>query len=105
MGINWQITPAWSAEFVYDYTHWSEFRHLKARFNPALLGGGLPGLFIQELWKDTNIFRLGISYRLNERFELRGGITVDETPIPVRTLSPSIPGADTLSLNVGLGYQ
>lgn len=104
MGLNWQITPAWEAEFVYDYTHWSEFRHLKARFAPALLGGGLSGLFIQELWKDTSTLRLGTSYRLNENFELRGGIAVDETPIPARTLGPSIPGADILTLNAGVGY-
>lgn len=105
MGIHWQINPAWGAEFVYDYTHWSEFRHLKARFNPALLGGGLPGLFIQQLWKDTHTLRLGTSYRLSESFELRGGIAVDETPIPARTLGPSIPGADILTLNGGLGYR
>lgn len=108
MGINWQITPAWDAEFVYDYTHWSEFRHLKARFNPPLTvfpGVTLSGLFVQELWKDTHTLRLGTSYRLNENFELRGGIAVDETPIPGRTLGPAIPGADALTLNAGFGYQ
>ncbi|MBI2210506.1 MAG: transporter [Deltaproteobacteria bacterium] len=105
MGLNWQITPDWAAEFVYDYTHWSEFRHLKARFTPALLGGGLGGLFIQSLWKDASILRLGASYRATENLELRAGVTVDETPIPARTLSPSIPGADLLTLNAGLGYR
>ncbi len=105
MGLNWQITPDWAAEFVYDYTHWSEFRHLKARFNPALLGGGLRGLFIQALWKDASILRLGTSYRATENLELRAGVTVDETPIPARTLSPTIPGADLLTLNAGLGYR
>jgi len=105
MGLSWQITPDWAAEFVYDYTHWSEFRHLKARFSPALLGGGLTGLFIQSLWKDASILRLGASYRATENLELRAGVTVDETPIPARTLSPSIPGADLLTLNAGLGYR
>lgn len=105
VGLNWQITPDWAAEFVYDYTHWSEFRHLKARFTPALLGGGLGGLFIQSLWKDASILRLGASYRATENLELRAGVTVDETPIPARTLSPSIPGADLLTLNAGLGYR
>lgn len=104
LGIQWQITPAWSGEFDYNFTHWSEFRHLKARFNPVLLGGTLGGLFVQELWKDTHTFRLGTSYRLNDQFELRGGVILDETPIPGRTLSPSIPGADLLGLNAGLGY-
>lgn len=105
MGINWTITPDWEAEFVYDYTHWSEFRHLKARFNPAFLGGTLRGLFIQEKWKDTSSFRFGSSYRLSPTWVARAGFVLDESPIPASTLGPSIPGADTLTFNAGLGYQ
>lgn len=104
LGIQWLISPDWAVEFDYNYTHWSEFRHLKARFNPALLGGTLGGLFVEELWKDAHTLRLGTSYRLNQQFELRGGVILDETPIPGRTLSPSIPGANLLGLNAGLGY-
>ena len=105
MGINWTITPDWEAEFVYDYTHWIEFRHLKARFNPAFLGGTLRGLFIQEKWKDTSSFRFGSSYRLSPTWVARAGFVLDESPIPASTLGPSIPGADTLTFNAGLGYQ
>ena len=105
MGLNWQITPAWGAEFVYDYTRWSEFRHLKARFTPTFLGGALRGLFIQERWKNTNSLRFGSSYRLNANWVARAGTVLDESPIPARTLGPSIPGADTLTFNAGLGYQ
>ncbi len=107
LGINWQPTSAWALEFVYDYTRWSEFPHLKARFDQSvLLAPGLPfsGLFIQELWKNTSTLRLGSSYQLDDVFELRAGIAVDETPIPGNTLGPSIPGADILTLNGGFGY-
>jgi long-subunit fatty acid transport protein len=48
--------------------------------------------------------RLGTSYKLNESLELRGGLLLDETPIPNSTLSPNIPGADLLTLNTGIGY-
>jgi long-chain fatty acid transport protein len=105
MGINWQINTDWDVEFVYDHTHWSEFRHLKARFNPAFLGGTLRGLFIQEKWKDTSSFRFGSSYRLSPTWVARAGFVLDESPIPASTLGPSIPGADTLTFNAGLGYQ
>jgi len=104
-GINWQINPHWNIEFVYDHTHWSEFRHLKARFNPAFLGGSLRGLFIQEKWKDTSSLRFGSSYRLSPTWVARAGFVLDESPIPASTLGPSIPGADTLTFNAGLGYQ
>jgi len=105
MGINWRITPGWEMEFVHDYTHWSEFRHLKARFQPTFLGGTLRGLFIQEKWKDTNTLRFGSSHRLDDNWRARAGLVLDESPIPSSTLGPSIPGGDSLTLNAGLGYQ
>ena len=105
VGLNWRITNSWDVEFVYDYVRWSEFPHLKARFNPPLVSGTLSGLFIEELWKNTSTLRLGSSYQLNDVLELRVGITADESPIPSRTLGPSIPGADLLVLGVGVGYS
>ena len=30
---------------------------------------------------------------------------MEESPIPNRTLTPAIPGADLLTLNVGIGYE
>ena len=34
-GLFWQITPDWGAEFVYEYTRWSEFKNLTATFSPT----------------------------------------------------------------------
>ncbi|MBI2985818.1 MAG: outer membrane protein transport protein [Deltaproteobacteria bacterium] len=104
-GLHWQMTREWGVEFAYDYTHWNEFRHLKARFNRAFLGGALRGLFIQERWKDTHTLRLGSNYQLSPAWVARAGIVLDESPIPASTLGPSIPGADTLTVNAGLGYR
>jgi long-chain fatty acid transport protein len=104
-GVNWQVTPGWSLELVYDYAQWSEFEHLKASFQTPLLGGLIPGLFIPQDWKNSSTVRLGTAYKINEGLKLRAGITLDETPIPTRTLSPAIPGADLLSLNAGIGYS
>ncbi|MBI4525243.1 MAG: outer membrane protein transport protein [Deltaproteobacteria bacterium] len=108
-GMNWQVNPAWTVEFVYDFTRWSEFRHLSAKFNPSLpaLGGvvEIPGFSVPQNWKDTSTLRLGSWLKLDEKIELRGGIGVDETPIPAKTLSPAIPGADWLTLTAGIGYD
>jgi long-chain fatty acid transport protein len=107
-GIQWQINPRWSVEFDYNFTRWSEFNHLKANFSPTLpaLAGlaPIPGIFLQQNWKDSNTLRLGTAYRINNSFEVRAGMSFDETPIPSQTLNPSIPGADILTLNGGLGY-
>ena len=105
VGANWEINSNWSVELVYDHTRWSQFQHLKARFDTPLLGGLIPGFFIPQDWKDTSTFRLGARYRVNDSLELRGGMIFDETPIPNNTLSPAIPSANLVTLNAGIGYR
>jgi long-chain fatty acid transport protein len=107
-GINWQVTPRWSLEFVYDWTKWDDFKNFKVTFATPLLalGGVAPitGIFINADWKNTSTLRLGTLFHLTESWDLMAGITWDETPIPSNTLSPIIPGADLLTLNGGASY-
>jgi len=108
-GVQWQATPDWALEVQYDFARWSDFQHLKARFPVPLpgLGGGLPinGFFIPQGWKDASTLRFGSSFKLTQNFEARAGFALEETPIPSKTLGPTIPGADYLSLTAGLGYK
>ena len=108
-GLFWQITPSWGAEFVYEYTRWSEFKNFTTTFSPIPiflpLGAPIPGFQLPQDWKNTSTLRFGSFYALNENWELRGGIAAEETPIPSKTLNPAIPGADLLTLNAGIGYK
>jgi len=106
-GVFWQINRSWGAELVYEYVRWSEFKRFAAVFPPTtvFLGTPVPGFNLPENWKDTSTLRLGSYFSLNKNWEIRGGVTLGETPIPNRTLNPAIPGADQLSLNGGLGYK
>ena len=108
-GLFWQITPSWGAEFVYEYTRWSEFKNFTVTLSPTPiflpLGAPIPGFSLPQDWKNTSGLRFGTYYALNNNWELRGGIAVEETPIPNKTLNPAIPDADKLSLNAGLGYK
>jgi long-chain fatty acid transport protein len=100
-GVSWQINDDWGTEFVYEYTRWSAFKSLKAKF----LSGPLPGFNLPQNWKNTITLRFGSHYALNPKLELRGGVAVEESPIPSRTLNPVIPDADKLTLNLGVGYK
>ena len=107
-GVFWQINSSWGAEFVYEYTRWSEFKSLSATFSPVPLFLGaapVPGFSLPEDWRNTSTLRLGSYYALNKNWEVRGGIAVEETPIPNHTLNPGIPDADKLTLNAGIGYK
>ena len=107
VGVFWQINQSGGAEFVYEHARWSEFKRFAAVFPPTtvFLGTPIPGFNLPEKWKDTGTLRLGSYYSLNKNWEIRGGLTLGESPIPNRTLNPAIPGADQLSLNGGLGYK
>lgn len=108
-GLFWQITPSWGAEFVYEYTRWSEFKNFTTTFSPIPiflpLGAPIPGFQLPQDWKNTSTLRFGSFFALNENWEIRGGIAAEETPIPSKTLNPAIPGADLLTLNAGIGYK
>jgi long-chain fatty acid transport protein len=109
VGLFWQIMPTWGAEFVYEYTRWSEFKNFTATFSPIPiflpLGAPIPGLQLPQDWKNTSTLRFGSYYALNKNWELRGGMAVEQTPIPNKTLNPAIPDADKLTLNAGVGYK
>jgi long-chain fatty acid transport protein len=108
-GVHWQATPDWAIELQYDYTRWSEFKHLKASFSRPLpaLGGLVPitGFLLPQNWKDSSTVRLGTAYKATSNLELRAGLTLEETPIPSSTLGPAIPGADYFSVTAGVGYK
>jgi long-chain fatty acid transport protein len=108
-GLFWQINSVWGAEFVYEYTRWSEFKDFVATFSPTPtfvpIGVPVAGFNLPQKWKDTTTLRLGSNYKLNKNWELRGGLAIEESAIPNRTLNPAIPDADKLTLNAGIGYR
>ena len=108
-GLFWQLNSDWGAEFVYEFTRWSEFKNFTAMFSPTPtflpLAFPITGFSFPEDWKNTSTLRFGTYYALNKNWELRGGIAAEESPIPNHTLNPAIPGADVLTLNAGVGYK
>jgi long-chain fatty acid transport protein len=108
-GIHWQINPEWGAEFVYDFTRWSEFERLKLNLATPLpaLGGAFPifQFIVPQNWKNTSTLRVGTTYKVNNELELRAGMALDEAPAPSSSLSPAIPTADIFAISGGFGYD
>jgi len=107
-GINWQINPKWSLEFVYDWTKWNDVQQFQFTFEDSLPAAGgavpIPSLTVSANWKNTSTLRLGTHFQLNKSWDFLAGIALDETPIPSSTLGPLVPGADNITLNTGVGY-
>ena len=109
VGAFWRVNDSWALELVYEHTRWGDFKNFTASFSPVptFVPLSLPvaGFALPERWKNTSALRVGTSYRPNATWELRGGMVLEEGPIPAKTLNIAIPGADLLALSGGVGYQ
>lgn len=82
------------------YTRWSTFNQLVVDYaNPAQ-----PSTVENFDWQDTWFGSVGMEYRFNPTWVLRGGFAVDGTPTHVSTRTPRVPDGTRRWLTVGLGY-
>jgi long-chain fatty acid transport protein len=82
------------------YTRWSTFKNLVVDYaNPAQ-----PNTVEAFNWEDTWFGSLGMEYRFNPTWVLRGGFAVDGSPTQLETRTPRVPDGTRRWVTVGLGY-
>ncbi len=109
--LNIGISKTWddtlTVEFVYERTFWSAYETLDFEYGSDIQPG-LVGSFDDPKakdWEDTNTFRLGVTYEMNDQLTLMGGYAYDETPIPAKTLSYELPDSDAHIFSGGFKYK
>lgn len=100
VGFGYTRPEKWELELDISWARWSNFQELAITYDSIP-----PQPPIVENWDDTYAIRLGGSYDLGERHEIRYGVSRDRNPIPDETLRPSIPDADRWAGTVGYGYS
>jgi long-chain fatty acid transport protein len=92
---------SWGANL--GWTGWSSFKQLAVNYaNPAQQAVSAPTVYD---WRNTFFGSLGMDYKLNEQWTLRGGVAVDQTPTRDETRDPRIPDGFRRWLAVGVGYS
>lgn len=96
-------TEKLGARLAYDINHtgWSTYDTLTFDFAHE----ETPDTKLTKAWKDTYTHRIGAEVGYNEFLYLRGGITIDKSPIPDGYVSPELPDADNTSFSLGIGIQ
>jgi long-chain fatty acid transport protein len=95
-----QLSPEWAVMGEAEWTRWSRFKGLTIKFdNPAQ-----PNSVTDDNWEDTWFVALGATWRPNEMWTLRGGVALDQDPIPDSRRTPRIPTDDRYWLSFGAGY-
>ena len=87
--------------FELGKTFWSSYDTLKFDFtNPET-----PDVVQVKNWKDAFVYRFGIEYSYYERYYIRAGMYLDNSPIPAGYVSPELPDNDHIGYTLGFGYS
>ncbi len=83
------------------WTGWSSFDELRIVYdNPEQ-----PDTVTTEKWDDTMRYSFGIDYQYSDKWILRTGIALDETPVPsAEWRTPRLPGNKRTWLSFGFNY-
>jgi long-chain fatty acid transport protein len=86
---------------------WVEFSRfdslvLDAGANNPTIGGPIQ---VAQDWEDIWTYGVAASFKLSEAVTLRGGYKYMESPIPDRTLAPTLPDGDKHELTAGIGFR
>lgn len=100
-GLAYKFNDKLTVTADYQYVGWSCYDSLKVEFkNPAYGDLAAP-----RLYNNSFIARFGTEYKVSDGLDLRGGIYYDKNPVPDEYVEPSLPDADRLGFNVGVGYN
>jgi len=91
-------------ELNYEKTYWSDYKSLDFIYDGEI-EPALKYPFDDEKaknWKDTNTYRIGISWQVRDDITLMGAYSYDETPIPIVNLSYELPDSNAHIFSAGI---
>ena len=99
-GISYKASDKWLFAFDYNYTKWSVYQSLDVQFN-----NGLPTSVNPRNYKDVSCYRFGAQYKASDKFTVRGGYYIDESPVQRGYFAPETPRNDSVGYTGGFTYQ
>jgi long-chain fatty acid transport protein len=99
-GISYKPSDKWLFAFDYNYTKWDVYESLDVDFDNTL-----PTSINPRNYKNASTFRFGAQYKATEKFTLRGGYYIDESPVQNGYFAPETPRNDSVGYTGGFTYQ
>lgn len=96
-------TDNWSLELVYDMnlTGWSSYDTLAFNFD----NNDTPDSKVTKDWENTITHRIGADFTYKNKYSVRAGLYMDNTPMKDGFVSPELPGMTQTAYTAGLGYK
>ena len=98
LGVNHQLNDDLSLWLTLGWDDWSALDAIFVSL-PEQEGS------LEKNWDDTYQYGAGIQYRLNERWEIAGGISYDTNPVDARDRTADLPIDRQMRYNLGARYQ
>ncbi|PHM73519.1 long-chain fatty acid transporter FadL [Xenorhabdus kozodoii] len=95
-----RVAPQWAIHYSFLYTGWSEFKELRGKSKDS----GDTLFQKHEGFRDAYRISLGTTYYYDDNWTFRGGIAFDESPVPAKNRSISIPDQDRFWFSLGTTY-
>lgn len=98
LGVRYAFSPDLAVELDWTRTGWSEFERLEIK------GGSSGALIFADVndWEDSNAYRLGLTYQVRPRTQVRLGYSYDETGQGEEHFSARVPDADRHLFGIGV---
>lgn len=99
-GIGWE-TEHWTVELAGQVTFWTSYDELRLNFDAGL---PTPTTALDRDWRVAPMARLGAEFRFAGA-AVRLGAAYDVSPVPNRTVDPTLTDNDRIIGSIGLGYD
>jgi long-chain fatty acid transport protein len=104
LSVAYDVLDNLNVELTWDRTFWSEYETLDFDFTPTIPGNPFEVPQARE-WDDTDAFRIGLTYGLNEKVTLMGGFGYDNNPAPTENIGFELPDSNAWLYSIGMQYK
>lgn len=93
-----------TVDLTWDQTYWSEYESISFSYDSPALHPIFEQTIVKN-WKDSNAYRIGVDYELNQNTTLMAGFAYDETPVPDDTIGFELPDSNAWLYSLGGKYK
>lgn len=95
-----------TVEVDWERAYWSAYKELDFEYDSSI--GGLAPYFdapVAKNWKDSDTYRLGVTYKMDDALTLMGGYAKGDSPVPNNTIGFELPDSDATYYSAGFKYK
>ena len=103
VGIQRQLNNKWLLSTQFTYVGWAVYKELAVDFEQN--SSSLEDIKEPKNYRNTFILRLGTAFKVNERLDLRAGLSYDRTPVDLSNYGPETPDMNRVGYHTGLSLH